>query len=275
MVMKFADWGGLRNYFDKKEKYEKKSREENILYLKLRRKIIVMNCIATGLKRIHVKGLIHRDLHTGNIVCFKSMICITDMGLCKPANYEELENSENNAYGVLPYVAPEVLRGEHYTQASDIYSFGIIMYEAISEMPPYYDINHDEVLAVEICKGLRPNFNIKVPQLIIELIKKCLDAKPSNRPNAKDLSRIFKELMIDFNRRKPELIKQIEEISNSLSDLPSINKMNTMHSGAIYTSRLLSFKNLPEPKNSDDYYEYFDNITSMKYSECLDCEVKD
>ena len=36
------------------------------------------------------------------------------------------------------------------------------------------------------------------------------------------------------------------------------------HSEAIYTSRLLNFNNLPEPKNSDDYYERFDNISSME-----------
>jgi serine/threonine protein kinase len=42
--------------------------------------------------------------------------------------------SENEVYGVLPYIAPEVLRGGHYTQSSDIYSFGIIMYEIFSRI---------------------------------------------------------------------------------------------------------------------------------------------
>jgi hypothetical protein len=52
-------------------------------------------------------------------------------------------------------------------------------------LPPYYNIDHGEFLATEICKGLRPNFNIKVPQLIVDLIKRCLDANPLNRPNAR------------------------------------------------------------------------------------------
>jgi serine/threonine protein kinase len=91
--------------------------------------------IASGLRRIHIKELVYRDLHVGNIVCNKSSPLITDMGLCKPANYNELENAENNMYGVLSYLAPEILRGQNYTKSSDVYSFGIIMYEFISESP--------------------------------------------------------------------------------------------------------------------------------------------
>ena len=87
--------------------------------------------------------------------------CISDLGLCKPAD-EKSEKSNKNVYGVLPYVAPEVLRGKEYTRASDIYGFGIIIYEVINGLPPYHDIVHDEFLAVKICQGLRPKFSIKV-----------------------------------------------------------------------------------------------------------------
>ncbi|RIA86226.1 hypothetical protein C1645_829607 [Glomus cerebriforme] len=50
--------------------------------------------------------------------------CISDMGLCKHADYNALEN---NIYG------------QNYTKAADVYSFGIIMYEVISGLPPYHD----------------------------------------------------------------------------------------------------------------------------------------
>ncbi|RIA86791.1 kinase-like domain-containing protein, partial [Glomus cerebriforme] len=51
---------------------------------------------------------------------------ISDLGLCRPVNQP---NVNNDVYGVLPYIAPEVLRGKPYTKAADIYSFGIIMWE--------------------------------------------------------------------------------------------------------------------------------------------------
>ena len=133
MVLYYAEHGSLRNYLDKEyDKLSWKTKFENIWR------------IAHGLRDIHEKELIHQDLHIGNILSFSSSsydddrACITDMGLCKPADYKELENTNNNnIYGVLPYMAPEILRGQNYTKAADIYSFGIIMYEVISGLPPF------------------------------------------------------------------------------------------------------------------------------------------
>ena len=149
------------------------------------------------------------------------------------------------------------------------------MYEVISGLPPYHDVAHNKPLALYICQGGRPKFNIKVPQLILHLIKSCLDANPFNRPNVKDLSRIFQEWKNDLklkyfrnkNYDKPELTKQLEEAvkTNRLSVSSLSSTTNNMHSGAIYTSRLFKFNNLPEPKNSDDYYERYDNISSVEY----------
>src|SRR4051794_30654268 len=78
--------------------------------------IDTLQCIATRLNKIHSKDLIHQNLHIGNILRFKKMFCITDIGICKPANYNELENVENNIYGVLSSLAPEILRGQNYTK---------------------------------------------------------------------------------------------------------------------------------------------------------------
>ncbi|POG74675.1 kinase-like domain-containing protein [Rhizophagus irregularis DAOM 181602=DAOM 197198] len=205
------------------------------------------------------------------------------MGLCKPANYNAPENAKNKIYGILPYIAPEILRGQNYTKAADIYSFGIIMYEVISGLPPYYDVGHDINLAVKICKGLRPRFNIKVPKLIVHLIKKCLDANQFNRPKAEEIEKTlgnwFRESYDPKSNGYAEINNQIEEaeiinkkslINNSTTSLGISYKT---HSEAIYTSRLLNFSNLPEPKNSDDYYEKNNNIISMKFSESLQIDI--
>ncbi|RIA94176.1 kinase-like domain-containing protein [Glomus cerebriforme] len=277
MVMKYADNGNLRNYLRIKKKKSHKVKKKLNLDSKLltyKFKINIIKNITSGLKKIHGKGFIHRDLHIGNIVCFVNSVCITDMGFCKPANYNELENTKKNVYGVLPYVAPEILRGNPYTKFSDIYSLGIIMYEILSELPPYYDISHDGYLALNICKGLRPRYDIEVPQLILHVIKRCLDANPLNRPSTKELARTFNEWIDDFNKYlknimdkkesiKPELVKQIEDINDSSSD----SNLSKMHPKAIYTSRLLDFNNLPKPKNSHDYYKDYNNISNLKYSE--------
>src|SRR5690349_13677147 len=88
-------------------------------------------------------------------------------------------------------MAPEILRGNQYTKAADIYSFGIIMNELMSEEIPYNDIPHDHILVVKICKGLRPKISEDTPKLIANLIIKCWDAEPENRPTAKELRPIL------------------------------------------------------------------------------------
>jgi serine/threonine protein kinase len=229
-------------------------------------KFYYLYSITLGLEHIHDMDLIHRDLHTCNILV-GHLIYVTDMGLCKPANYNP---SEKHVYGVTPFIAPEILRGQDYTKAADIYSFGIIMYEIISGLPPHHNVSHDENLKIQICNGLRPRFNIKVPKLIVDLIKRCLDADPLNRPTIEEIRKITCHWLYEYIHTFDEptefqkQMKEAEEINKlSAGSIPSTSEI---HPGAIYTSRLLNFNNLPEPKNSDDYYNNYDNISNMEYS---------
>src|SRR4051794_4508937 len=119
-------------------------------------------------------------------------------------------------YGILPYVAPEVLCGSQYTKAADIYSFGIIMNELMSEEIPYHDIPHDQILTVGICRGLRPKISEDTPKLIADLIMKCWDAKAENRPTAKELTQILNKWNIEcgkneIDKKNSEIYIQIEE----------------------------------------------------------------
>ncbi|GBB96581.1 hypothetical protein RclHR1_02790004 [Rhizophagus clarus] len=263
MVMNYAKIGNLNNLSKKEKKWHKpynmnESRIENLdLSLQMwKYKFDILHKISSGLKKIHGKELIHRDLHIGNIVCNSTSPCITDMGLCKPANYDELENAENNKYGVLSYLAPEILRDQNYTKASDVYSLGIIIYVVISELPPYYNISHNRVLALEICEGLGPEFNIKVPRLILHLIKDAwMQIHQTNHARKK-----FQDLFMNDRMN----LTETEKINKSSLDNPSLT--NETHPEAIYKSRPFNFKNLPEPKNSNDYYETYENVSSKKYS---------
>ena len=112
--------------------------------------------IIMGLNGIHQKDLIHCDFHDGNILNVddkESYIC--DLGLCRSAEYFQ-SFKKDDIYGVIPFMAPEVLRGKPYTKASDIYSFSMIMWEFTSGVPPFNDKAHDLQLCLSICKGERP-----------------------------------------------------------------------------------------------------------------------
>jgi serine/threonine protein kinase len=115
MVLDYAQYGSLRNYLDKN--YDGLSWSYEFSYLEF---------LASGLEHIHKNGLIHRDLHSGNILVI-NYAKIADMGLCKPADYDASENTKNSIYGVLPYIAPEILRGQNYTKAGDIVLVSLCM----------------------------------------------------------------------------------------------------------------------------------------------------
>ncbi|POG73997.1 kinase-like domain-containing protein [Rhizophagus irregularis DAOM 181602=DAOM 197198] len=240
----------------------------NFISLDWEKKLWNLLHIVNGLNDIHKKGLIRHDFHCGNILSdFSDMAFITDLGLSQPANVKSSQNNNKKIYGVLPYVAPEVLRGKEYTQKSDIYGFGIIAYEICTGFPPYYDITHDELLAMKICKGLRPKSNYKIPQLIFDIINQCWDADPLKRPNASELNNLFLNLWDDICNKMDSVIygqvKEADDINKKLSISSPLISTGTIsymtHPQAVYTSRLLDFKNLPEPKNADnnnDLIEY-------------------
>ncbi|RGB24706.1 kinase-like domain-containing protein, partial [Rhizophagus diaphanus] len=89
------------------------------------------------------------------------------MGLCG-----EVGNiDKTKIYGVMPYVAPEVLRRRPYTQESDIYSLGMIMYFVATGRQPFSNRAHDHILALDICKGVRPEINeLEAPRCYINLM---------------------------------------------------------------------------------------------------------
>ena len=129
------------------------------------------------------------------------------MGLCG-----EVGNIDaTNIYGVMPYVAPEVLRGKPYTQAADIYSFGMVMYFVTTGRQPFADNTHDQDLdlAIRICQGLRPELTEKeAPKCYIDLVKKCWDPNPDNRPNAIEIKKSIKSFLYSVDN---EIKKEFEK----------------------------------------------------------------
>ncbi|CAG8483090.1 7399_t:CDS:2 [Scutellospora calospora] len=104
-------------------------------------------------------------------------------------------------------------------------------FSLISSLPPYPDLAHDFDLAMKICEGLRPRFKVKIPQLLKELIER------------------FK------NKSNTEFVQQFKEREQFLNNLTSVDYK--VHPSAVYTSRLLDFKNLPKPQNSKEINEQF------------------
>src|SRR5690349_1073838 len=187
IVMQYANNGSLLSYLD-----------QNINKLTWIDKLQQLQYIALYLLNIHTNGLVHCDLHGGNIVLNNSntpLIC--DLGLSRSANSHK---SDSTIQGVLPFIAPEIFHTRKFTQKSDVYSFGIIMYLIATGEPPFRDRQFDRGLVCDILGGLRPPMPDSAPEEYKKLAKQCCDADPDKRP--KDGWTLY----MDIN----ELISKIE-----------------------------------------------------------------
>ncbi|GBC01690.1 hypothetical protein RclHR1_00430007 [Rhizophagus clarus] len=235
IVLEYIDDENLNDYFNK-----------GLISLDWRDGINILIGIINVLSKIHQKKLAHRNFHSGNILLFKNYIShdyevyISDIGFYKKID----DNDKTNIYGVMPYVAPEVLKGKPYTQAADVYSFGMIMYVVAAGRQPFADCAHDETLALNICNGIRPEINDQIaPMCYIKLMKKCWNSNPGNRPNSIEIKEMIKSFR--YNNRQFEETEEYRK-----QNLLSIkNNRPKIHTQAIYTSRLLN----PFTKNLSKY----------------------
>ena len=205
--------------------------------------------IISGLEAIHQLNLIHRDFHDGNILSqIAENPCISDLGLCRPVEYFQANPKKNIIYGVLPFIAPEVLRGKPYTLASDIYSFAMIMWEFTSGVRPFDDKEHGYKLALSICRddgnGERPKIIENTPQCYIDLMEKCWNADPLKRPTALEVKNLIKVWLDGFyGNIKENFENDIMEFQNADSEQKQIKPIAKSHPEAYHTSRSLDFIN--------------------------------
>ncbi|CAG8485769.1 16510_t:CDS:2 [Acaulospora colombiana] len=185
--------------------------------------------LGRDLQNIHDANLVHRDLHSGNVLV-DSITCIADLGQSR--NVETLQAS-TEVNGVMPYVAPEVLREQPYTKAADIYSFGIIMWEFTSFQLPFPECPHDIDLVLSICGGLRPRPIEGTPSCYVELMQQCWDSDPTKRPTA---GYIVNALQNWFQGSDEDIVNQFK----AADEIDSVRERSQpVHQLAFYTSRRL------------------------------------
>ncbi|RIB25474.1 kinase-like domain-containing protein [Gigaspora rosea] len=185
--MDYAQKGSLRQNLDTISKMDWKD------------KLNLLQCIASDLQIIHSHDLIHRDLHSGNIPLnsLKSAY-IADLGLSITANIQSKSRSDG-IFGILPYIAPEVLINQQYTKASDIYSFGIIMWEILYGKAVSYNqkLSMSQLCFLMCYRDLRPAVNNEAPQCYVNLMRICWDKNFEKRSSAKDICEIFEKWQND------------------------------------------------------------------------------
>uniref|UniRef100_A0A6I8RVB8 receptor protein-tyrosine kinase n=1 Tax=Xenopus tropicalis TaxID=8364 RepID=A0A6I8RVB8_XENTR len=172
--------------------------------------------IASGMKYLSDMGYVHRDLAGRNILINSNLVCkVSDFGLSRV-----LEDDPEAAYttrgGKIPirWTAPEAIAFRKFTSASDVWSYGIVMWEVISygERPYWEMTNQDVIKAVE--EGYRLPSPMDCPAALYQLMLDCWHKDRNSRPKFEEIVSILDKLI-----RNPNSLKTLVNASNRVSNL--------------------------------------------------------
>ena len=142
--------------------------------------------IADGLAAAHAAGIVHRDLKPGNImVTGDGRVKILDFGLAKQrrasADSTTMDlTGEGTVLGTVAYMSPEQVRGEEVDLRSDLFSFGVVLYEMLCAKRAFAGNSSVEVMHA-ILKDAPLELPATVPPALNHIVRRCLEKDPASR----------------------------------------------------------------------------------------------
>ncbi|CAO3620599.1 unnamed protein product [Mucor fragilis] len=210
--------------------------------------------LSVNLADLHKAGLCHRNVHPRNIMCTDSDYFLVDYRFSTPSKESSSVTALTKAvYGRLPYIAPEVRRGV-YTEKSDIYSLGIIIWQLVSKVIfPSPDVLLD---AHSAHGGFSENaYRIEpvpgLPDWYQKLYVSCLEPKPENRPTAAELRELLQiihdnlDMSVPLERDVTEYI--VARRAEVADHLRTYSKIKGIVSAS--TTRLYTLTNVPSTEH--------------------------
>ncbi|XP_021464988.1 ephrin type-A receptor 2 isoform X1 [Oncorhynchus mykiss] len=175
--------------------------------------------IAAGMKYLSDMSYVHRDLAARNVLVNSNLECkVSDFGLSRVLE-DDPEGTYTTSGGKIPirWTAPEAIAYRKFTSASDVWSFGIVMWEVMAfGERPYWDMSNHEVMKA-INEAFRLPAPMDCPSTVYQLMLQCWLQDRSKRPRFPDIVNILDKLL-----RSPESLKTIADFDPRVSiRLPS------------------------------------------------------
>jgi serine/threonine-protein kinase len=146
--------------------------------------------LADALSHAHSRGVIHRDLKSANVIVTPGgRLKVLDFGISRrteakageeTTRFDQSWESQHTFTGTLPYVAPEVLKGEQADERSDIWSLGVLLYEMAAGRRPFRGATAYD-LSAQILKEKAPAIAPALPPVLQSVIDRCLNKDPGQR----------------------------------------------------------------------------------------------
>ncbi|KAF0501391.1 kinase-like protein [Gigaspora margarita] len=197
MVLQFANNGNLRDYLARK-----------FSSLQWEDKFRIAREIAKGLEFIHANKIVHKDLHSKNILVHDDKMMIADFGLSKTV---DIAGSNSNMEGMPAFIDPQCFKNSSYkrTTKSDIYSFGVILWEISSGHKPFPKLSRTQI-AIQIFQDVRETPVGGTPLQYEQLYKQCWDVDPDKRPDIEEVFSLLNKLTIEPTEFRETIDKPLE-----------------------------------------------------------------
>ncbi|XP_039132057.1 serine/threonine-protein kinase STY13 isoform X1 [Dioscorea cayenensis subsp. rotundata] len=167
--------------------------------------------IARAMDFLHANGIIHRDLKPDNLLLTANQknVKLVDFGLAREETVTEMMTAETGTYR---WMAPELYstvtlrRGEkkHYTNKVDVYSFGIVLWELLTNRMPFEGMSNLQAAYAAAFKQVRPVLPEDTPQELMFIIQSCWVEDPNMRPSFSQIIRMLNSFLFTLPSPSPE-----------------------------------------------------------------------
>lgn len=224
--------------------------------------------ITNAMMFLHKINIIHRDLKPSNILIgndFLPRIC--DFGLIHDTDQKALMTAE---LGTPIWMAPEVIRGEYYTEKCDVFSFAMILFQMATKELPMSQLTSTAIMEKYKNEGYRPSFpkDTKIPDPLKKLITSCWNENPKERPSFNQIFDKFANGEVSFSHHHPDtvkqFVKQLKEDDQKRSIIPPFGVFTYKKDDENNTEKKKKKKSTENDSKSDNDYSSNENRKKRK-----------
>lgn len=158
--------------------------------------------IANAMECLHINGIIHRDLKPDNLLLAANQksVKLVDFGLAREESLTEMMTAETGTYR---WMAPELYSTvtlrlgdkKHYNNKVDVYSFGIVLWELVTNRMPFEGMSNLQAAYAAAFKNVRPTIPDGLPEELVFLLQSCWAEDPNMRPTFSQVVQILTTLL--------------------------------------------------------------------------------